>query len=80
MQQRPDRTGLTGTKLIHYGPIWDESLTAARETSHGPVAVLVCHGTVSASIITTLRTGSRKARKSITLNISGGKIGSGSKA
>jgi len=32
--------------------------------------------TVSASIIATLRTGSREARKNITLNISGGKIGS----
>jgi hypothetical protein len=40
----PLRPILKGTRLVHYGPTWDESLEKTRETSDGPVAVLVCHG------------------------------------
>jgi hypothetical protein len=40
----PLRPILKGTRLVHYGPTWDEELEKARETSEGPVAVLVCHG------------------------------------
>ncbi len=40
----PARRGLSGTRLVHYGPAWDAGLEAARGTSADPVAVLVCHG------------------------------------
>lgn len=40
---KPIRKGVTGTKLVHYGPMWDESLQVAGR-GVGPVAVLVCHG------------------------------------
>lgn len=40
----PERTGLVGTRLVHYGPLWDEDLERLRQQQRGPVAVLVCHG------------------------------------
>lgn len=40
----PNRPGLAGTRLVHYGPLWDEHLESLRQQHHGPVAVLVCHG------------------------------------
>jgi hypothetical protein len=40
----PNRPGVTGTTLVHYGPIWDRSLDATQESKERPVAVLVCHG------------------------------------
>jgi hypothetical protein len=40
----PARGTLAGTRLVHYGPLWDADLEAVREERHGPVAVLVCHG------------------------------------
>jgi hypothetical protein len=40
----PDRVGLRGTALVHFGPIWDATLESERERGKGPVAVLVCHG------------------------------------
>ena len=39
----PNRPGVSGTKLIHYGPIWDRSLDSDQEGKERPVAVLVCH-------------------------------------
>jgi len=43
-QLHTEKDGITGTSLIHYGSIWNQSLESARENRHGPVAVLVCHG------------------------------------
>jgi hypothetical protein len=40
----PNRPGVSGTTLVHYGPIWDRSLDAYQEGKERPVAVLVCHG------------------------------------
>ncbi len=40
----PKRPGLAGTRSVHYGPIWDQTLEAANLRGNGPVAVLVCHG------------------------------------
>lgn len=40
----PERRNLSGTRLVHYGPLWDADLETIREKHHGPVAVLVCHG------------------------------------
>lgn len=40
----PERANLAGTRLVHYGPLWDADLETIREKHHGPVAVLVCHG------------------------------------
>jgi len=43
-QLHTEKDGISGTSLIHYGSIWNQSLESARENRHGPVAVLVCHG------------------------------------
>jgi hypothetical protein len=43
-QSNPDRIPFTETRTIHYGAIWDPRLEKARESGHGPIAVLVCHG------------------------------------
>jgi hypothetical protein len=43
-QSQPERPGLAGTKLVHYGQIWDGGLESARESHRSPVALLVCHG------------------------------------
>lgn len=40
----PRRRGLAGTRLVHYGPLWDEDLERLRQERRGPVAILVCHG------------------------------------
>lgn len=40
----PDRAGLRGTALVHFGPLWDATLEAKRQRGEGAVAVLVCHG------------------------------------
>lgn len=40
----PQRPGLAGTRLIHYGPFSDTTLEQTRTTEGAPVAVLVCHG------------------------------------
>jgi len=44
--EEPDHAGpvFAPERLIHYGPLWDERLEAARKANEGPVAVLVCHG------------------------------------
>jgi hypothetical protein len=44
--EEPDHAGpvFVPERLIHYGPLWDERLEAARKANEGPVAVLVCHG------------------------------------
>jgi len=40
----PRRRELAGTRLVHYGPLWDNDLEHLRQEQRGPVAVLVCHG------------------------------------
>lgn len=40
----PKRRGLAGTRLVHFGPLWDDDLERLRQERRGPVAVLVCHG------------------------------------